>query len=179
MRGTLALCLAVLAATPAAGQTPTLTVAPRDKAPVVDGVIAPDEYGGTQVLGRYSIAMTRIGEEIYLGMSAQTAGWVAVGLGSLKMAGATIFIGYVDRNGLKLKPQRGVAHTHTDTTTDALIGSAGTETGGRTTIELRLKAAPFLAAGSTQIQMIVAYGNTDSFTLPHAYRSPLIARLNP
>lgn len=179
MRALFVLSLVVLVAWSGAAQTPTMTVAPRDKTPVVDGTMAADEYGGTLVLGRYTIAMSRVGGELYLGISAQTTGWVAVGLGSLKMAGSTIFIGYVNRTGLALKPQRGVAHTHTDTTTDALLGSAGSETGGRTTIELRLRAAPFLASGATEIPMIVAYGNPDSFTAPHVFRSPLIARLTP
>jgi hypothetical protein len=163
----------------AAQQPATLTVAVSQTAPVVDGSVAAGEYTGTLVLGRYSISMSRHGGELYIGMSARTAGWVAVGLGSLKMNGATILIGYVNRDGLRLKVQRGVAHTHTDTPGDALLGSAGTETGGRTTIEMRLKAAPFIAQGATQIQMIVAFGNTDSFTVPHAFRSALVALLSP
>ena len=121
--------------------------------------------------------MTRTADALYVAVSANTTGWVAIGLGSTRMAGATIFIGYVSQGALQLKVHRGVAHTHTDMTSDVILLSAAKEEGGRTTIEMKLKPSAFTPANAKDIPAIVAFGGADSFVAMHVYRSPLTVSL--
>ena len=163
----------------AAAQDRSLTLATSTSVPTVDGVVGAGEYGAVLELTRVSISMSRSADTLSIAIGATTRGWVAIGLGSNRMDGATIFMGYVGNDGkLQLKPQRGSGHTHADVTTDALIASAGKEANGRTTIELRLKASSFIAKDQKELIGIVATGNGDSFVSMHSFRSTWTAKLS-
>lgn len=162
--------LLALLSLPALAQERTLTVATTATKPAVDGVLAASEYGAPLVVGKTSLAVARSADTLTIAVSAQTQGWVAVGIGSSRMDAATIFIGFVKDGKLELKPQVGRGHSHADDASDALIASAGKEENGLTTIELALKSAAFIAAGKKEIAVIVAYGAADSFTRMHAAR---------
>ena len=155
---------------PAAAQDRTLTVATTTTKPTIDGVIAKGEYGTPMVVANTTIAVARSADVLSVAVSAQTQGWVAVGLGSNRMDGATIFIGYVAGGKLQLKIQQGRGHSHSDLTSDAIIASAGKEVDGWTTIELALKPAAFIVKGQKELPFIVAYGTADSFFALHAGR---------
>ena len=171
------LALFALLALPAVAQDRTLTVATTKTKPTVDGSVASGEYGAPLVVGTTSIAVVRTVDVLSIAVSAQTQGWVAVGIGSGRMDGATIFIGFVKDGKLELKTQLGRGHAHGDTTSDVLVASAGKEENGRTTIELALKPSVFIAKGQKELTVIVAYGSADSFTSIHAGRWSGIVKL--
>ena len=50
---------------------------------VVDGTIKPGEYGFTQDFGQVTLCLNRTADTLYVAVVGNTAGWVAVGLGSL------------------------------------------------------------------------------------------------
>jgi hypothetical protein len=164
--------LALLAALaiPAVAQDRTLTLATTTAKPTADGVVAKNEYPATLTVGTSTVSMARSADALSIAISAQTQGWVAIGLGSSRMNGATIFIGYVANGKLELKVQQGSGHSHADLASDALIASAGKEENGVTTIELTLKPGAFIAKGQTELPFIMAWGNADSFFAIHAGR---------
>lgn len=144
-------------------------------APVVDGVVRPGEYTFTKDTGDLVLSVSRSSDTLWLAVTGQTTGWVGVGVGALQMDGATIFMGYVDDNGkIVFKPQAGMpGHTHVDTTPAVLatvISYAMKESGGVTTLEVALKAAPYIAAGQKELDLIFAVGPNDTFTDYHLDR---------
>ena len=110
-------------------------------------------------------------------MVGVTDGWVAFGLGSQKMDGATIFIGYVGADGkVQFKPQAGRGHRHQDTTADVtatIVKYAMTDTGGKTTLEVELNPASYIKAGQTVLDMIYAVGTDKSFVPAHMFRGAI------
>jgi hypothetical protein len=97
------------------------------------------------------------------------------------MEGATIFIGYVQKDGkVQFKPQAGRGHLHRDTTqdvTDSIVSYAMKEAGGKTTLEIQLKPALYLKAGQASLDIIYAEGTEDSFFPGHMVRGSLSLKL--
>lgn len=166
------LALSVLAASPLAAQaqSQTLTVATSATKPVVDGVAASGEYAASLVVGKTYVAVSRTADALTVLVSADTVGWVSIGFGSSRMDKSTIFIGYVKDGKLELRTDLGRGQSHAPVASDALVASAAKEANGRTTIELALKPAAFIAPGQKELPIIVAYGTADSFVSPHAAR---------
>jgi hypothetical protein len=152
-------------------------------APVVDGVGNPGEYRFTNDYGPLILAASRTSDTLFLAVVGKTTGWTAVGLGAQKMDGATIFIGFVDKDGkVQLKPQTGQGHTHNDTTQDVastIVASAMKEAGGVTTLEIALKASSYLKKGQDSLELIFAIGPDDSFSPRHTYRNFASLKLAP
>ena len=172
IRTTLLTTLALLAALaiPAVAQDRTLTLSTTTAKPTVDGVVAKEEYPATLTVGTAAVSLARSADALSIAISAQTKGWVAIGLGSDRMNGATIFIGYVANGKLELKIQQGRGHGHGDLESDALVASAGTEENGVTTIELKLKPGAFIAKDQKELPFVMAWGGADSFVSIHAGR---------
>ncbi|HQO66488.1 MAG TPA: hypothetical protein PLI66_07105, partial [Spirochaetales bacterium] len=65
-------------------------------APSVDGIAAAGEYSTwfdrSEI--RVGLSLSADGSTLYVAVDAPTAGWVAVGLGSLKMDGAYMVLAY-------------------------------------------------------------------------------------
>jgi hypothetical protein len=165
-----ALVFSVLVVAPAVAQVQTLAVSTTAVKPVADGVVTTGEYAASLVVGKTYLAVARTADSLTVALSADTQGWVAIGFGSSRMDKSTIFIGYVKDGKLELRTDLGRGQAHAPTPFDALLASAAKEANGRTTIELALKPAAFLAQGQKEIAIIVAYGNSDSFISPHAAR---------
>jgi hypothetical protein len=142
-----------------------------------DGVISPDEYTLTVTLPRAVVSLKWSEQTLCVGVTAPTAGWVALGLGSRKMDGALIVMGYRKGDLAQLKIQKGAGHGHGDTPSDAMLSYAVGEKGVSTTVEVVLKAGSVVAAGQTGLDMIIAFGATDSFAGFHRWRSPLSVSL--
>lgn len=145
--------------------------------PVVDGVVNRGEYTYTRDFGALALSVSRTAETLILAVVGKTTGWVAVGTGAQKMDGATIFIGFVDKDGkVQFKPQIGQGRTHKDTTPDVastIAASVMKETGGSTTLELALKSAAYIVKGQDSLDLILAVGPEDSFFPRHTFRTPL------
>jgi len=144
----------------------------------INGVIGASEYPVTTEAVKIKVWLSRTADTVYIAISADTTGWVAVGFGSLKMNGALILIGFVGSDGkAQLKLQKGSGHTHGDVESDALIQFAMKEEGGKTVLEAALKAASIIGKDAKELPMIVAFGGADSFVSPHSGRSPLSVKL--
>jgi hypothetical protein len=151
------------------------------KAPVIDGIVNPDEYSYTKDFGPLSLSVNRTADTLSLAVVGVTTGWVGVGTGSQKMNGATIFIGFVDKDGkVQFKPQAGSGHTHQDTAQEvssSIRTYAMTEAGGKTTLEISLKADAYLKKGQDALDLIFAVGAEDSFSPRHSYRNFMSLKL--
>lgn len=149
-------------------------------APTVDGVVKADEYSFTKDFGKVQLFLSRSADNLWIGVVGSTEGWVAVGLDSLRMDRAAMFMGSVDPAGkVQFKPQVGVGRSHKDTAekTDSIVASAMKEAGGRTTLEFALKEGSWLTKGQSGLNLIWAYGGRDSFSSLHRGRGSLAVAL--
>ena len=144
---------------------------------VVDGVVKPGEYRFTQDFDDLSLSVNRTADALYLAVVGSTTGWVSVGLNSLKMDGATMFMGFVGAGGkVQFKPVLGSGHSHKDAGSDVsgtIISSAVKESGGKTTLEIALRPAAYIKAGQSALQIIFAEGTEKSFIPHHMFRGSL------
>ena len=143
--------------------------------PSIDGVIQAGEYGYSQDFDQQmTLYASRTATTLYLAVVANTTGWVAVGLGSPRMDGADIFMGFVKDGKVTFKPQLGKGHRHSDApadVADTLVSYAMKQAGGKTTLEVALKAGAYVKGGQSSLDVIFAMGDQDSFTQYHSYRN--------
>ncbi len=149
----------------------------------VDGVVSPGEYSWTRTFGPIRLDLNLTPDALYVAVVGNTRGWVAVGLGSLVMNRATIFIGYVGRDGkTHFKPQTGSGHRHFDaaaSVSETILSSAMKQAGGRTTLEIALKPGSYVKAGQASLDIIYAMGSDADFTTYHSYRGAVSVPLAP
>jgi hypothetical protein len=142
--------------------------------PVVDGVVAEGEYTYVKAFGPVVLSASRTADTLFVAVTGDTSGWVALGLGSLKMNGATIFMGFVDDKGaVQFKPQAAAGHRHSDAekaVAGSVVSYAMKTAGGKTTLELALKAAPYVTGGQSTLDAIFAIGQAKSFLPLHSFR---------
>jgi hypothetical protein len=166
----------------AAGFAQSGSLAVSTKRTVVDGVVNPAEYSYNQEFGPLTLSANRTAETLYLAVAGKTDGWVAVGLGSLKMNGSTIFMGFVGNNGkAQFKVQAGNGHSHRDAPageTATVVSYALKETGGVTTMEIALKSSAYIKSGQSALELIFAVGEDKSFVPYHSYRNSLSLKLS-
>lgn len=124
------------------------------------------------------------GSDLAVTLTAQTAGWVAVGFSpTVGMQDANIIIGYVSGGTPSVRDDYGVGvNAHSPDTTGHVTVITGTETGGVTQIKFRIpldsgdaQDRP-LAIGSVY-KTLLAYGSADNFTLQHANRALVNIRI--
>jgi hypothetical protein len=148
----------------------------------VDGVVHPGQYSFTQSFDELSLYANRTSDTLYLAVVGQTTGWVSVGLGSVRMDGATIFMGFVGSDGkVQFKAQVGAGHSHKDAGSDILatiISYAIKESGGKTTMEIALKPEAYIKSGQSSLQIIYAEGTEKSFLPRHTFRGALNLELS-
>ena len=150
--------------------------------PVIDGVVKDGEYSYSQDFGQLQLYLNRTADTLSIAVVGNTKGWVAAGLSeSLKMDGATIFMGFVTDDGtVQLKPQAGSGHSHADTekaVSDTIVSSAMKEAAGKTTLEIALKPAGYIKDGQKTLNMIYAMGAQDSFSPRHTLRGAVSVNL--
>ena len=168
--------LALLARAACAQDKPAALVRTSGKARI-DGVIAAGEYSLTVDLAKAKLSLLWTEDTLSLAVTAETKGWVAVGLGSRRMDKAIIFIGYATGDQGQLKIQKGAGHSHGDIDSKAMTSYAIAEKGKGTTMEVALKASSFIASDQTGLDLIVAFGGSDSFSGFHRYRTSLSVSL--
>jgi hypothetical protein len=172
--------LLVLAGTAGFAQGKALAVS--DNAVVVDGSVGAGEYSWTQDFGQLQLSLNRSSDTLFIGVVGNTKGWVAAGLGSQKMDGATIFMGFVGDDGkVQFKPQAGSGHSHKDLSSkevdDSIVSFAMKEADGKTTLEIALKANTWIKNGQTALDLIYAMGAQDSFMPRHTLRGGMSVKL--
>ena len=171
-----AVCIALLARAACAEDKPLALVRTTATAQI-DGTIAAGEYSLTVDLAKAKLALLWTEDTLTIGVTAETKGWVAVGLGSRRMDRAIIFIGYETGDQGQLKIQKGAGHSHGDVDSKAMTSYAVAEKGKETTMEVALNASSFIAPGQTGLDLIVAFGGSDSFSGFHRFRTPLSVSL--
>lgn len=138
--------------------------------PSVDGRIEPGEYPFETSAGPLTLYAAVEAGTIHLAVVGRTSGWVAVGVGSRRMEGATIFMGYVAGGREAFTFQQGRGHSHRSAGR-AEPPHAVAEHDGTTTLEVALERSAYLGAGASSLDAIYAMGDTDSFVLYHAARA--------
>jgi hypothetical protein len=137
--------------------------------PTVDGSVTPGEYGRSIAAldGAATIYYqndTRGG--LYLAVSAMTAGWVGLGLGSAVMNGAHIFMGYVKDGKPVFSEQVGEGHSHRQSPSVLADSFAVGHQGGTTTIEFHVPGDRLPVVGTT-LSFIVAFSESADLTTYH------------
>lgn len=146
-----------------------------------DGVIQSNEYLGEMAYGDFEIYWVSDEQHIYVGLRAETTGWVAVGIqpGS-RMKDADMVMGLVSGGETTILDMfsTGDFGPHSPDTelggTDDILEFGGSEEGSYTTIEFKRlldTGDQFdLPLSSGTHQIIWAYGATDSESQRHATR---------
>ncbi|GAB1455565.1 MAG: hypothetical protein RBT62_10020 [Spirochaetia bacterium] len=137
--------------------------------PRLDGIVSPGEYSETQILSGIiiGVSLSADGSTLYALVNAKTGGWVAIGLGSLRMNGATMVLGYAEGKQQSISFELGKGYKHTTTTIkDGKAFVA--QDGDQTTLEVSVPAAAFVKNGV--VQMNAAFGPKDDFKSKHTRR---------
>jgi hypothetical protein len=172
------LALLMLAGSAAWAQD-TLTLGRTTTAAKIDGIISAKEYTLTADSTDMQLSLSWIADTLFIGVSGQTTGWVAIGLGSPVMDSAIMYLGYVSGDKTSLKVQQGAGHRHGDVDANAPLKYAMKEANGRTVMEIAVKAASFIAKGQKELEVILALGGGDSFTAMHRSRYSTRVTLSP
>ena len=150
--------------------------------PVIDGAVKAGEYSFTKQFDSLTLYANRTKDLLSLAIVGDTTGWVSVGLGALKMDGATIFIGFVGSDGkVQFKTQSGTGHRHTDapkSVAASVSAYAMKEADGKTTLELSLTPAAYIKDGQGELNVIYAVGEDKSFIPRHSSRGALSLKLS-
>jgi hypothetical protein len=171
-----------LPATPPSNPPSAPVVAPgTDVKWVADGVISENEYPQTKTYADFSISWSNDSDYIYIGMKAETAGWVAVGFGAeTLMKNADIVEGSVTEGKLTIADMFCAVEIGPHPPdiqsggTDDILASAGKFDNGYTTVEFKRKLDTGdkfdkpLAKGINKI--IWAYANEPVLTIKHSSR---------
>jgi hypothetical protein len=137
--------------------------------PTVDGKVSSGEYGRSLSLlyGDATVWYQADPEGgLYLAVSAPTTGWVGIGLGSVVMDGAHIFMGYVKDGVPVFSEQVGSGHSHAPSPAAFADRSAVGQEGGVTTIELHVPGNRLPRSGS-RVPFIVAFAGSADLTTFH------------
>jgi hypothetical protein len=146
----LAVCLLAVASVPtaraAAADTAILAFA-RPVTATVDGVVGPGEYPATGTFRDNRTGMelfaVQNGENMTVAFTSPGTGWLSIGFGrpGVVMDGDNILMGYVAGGTTVLTDQFGLGLDHSVDEAiggrDNILAAAGSESGGRTTLEVR------------------------------------------
>jgi len=138
-------------------------------APTVDGKVVPGKYSHSlslvdgDVTVSYDVATDG---GMTFAVTAPTTGWVGIGLGSVVMDGAHIFMGYVKDGTPVFSEQVGSGHTHAPAPAALADAEAVVQAGGVTTLEFHVPAGKVPVAGK-KLSIIVAYAGAADLTTYH------------
>ena len=147
---------------------PAQELAPQAAEPKVDGLVSPGEYGYEAAYAgmRLSAALSSDGKILHLALAAPTKGWAAIGLGSRRMDGAHMVLGYEASGKAAVSEEKGKGHGHSPTQDKRLLSSAVKESGDTTVLEFSLPLADLAPSG--KLPLIIAYGARDDFRSMHS-----------
>lgn len=143
----------------------------------VDGIAGPGEYTFLYDFKQLSLRLNRTSERLYAAVTAETGGWVGVGLNSSKMNKADIIIGYFSKGKAVIEEQRGFGHKHKDNKIPYVVSYAINETSGKTTLEVEFVLKDVIKPGQKTLSMIMAFGASDSLRGYHKQRSTVNVKL--
>lgn len=136
--------------------------------PLVDGKVSPGEYAHAQkLMGGNLVLSWQVDSDggLFVAASAKTNGWVAVGLGSSRMEGSTIYIGSVGADGTPaFSEDAGKGHGHAPAAKKTADQSAVGRDGEWTTVEVHIPAASLPFTGTTAPFIVADAGSKDLTT---------------
>ena len=110
------------------------------------------------------------GDDLTITIEAETKGWIAVGLGSSRMDGSEMFIGYNKDGEAFFEEHLGKGHSHKKTAGQRPVEYTVIESGGKTLMEFTVAKSDFISGSAGELPVIIAYGARDNFTSMHRYR---------
>lgn len=143
--------------------------------PIVDGVFGAQEYPRVVELKgmKLGYALSRNSQIMHFALEAPTTGWVSIGLGSNRMHGAHIIIGYDAITSQVISEETGRGHSHSPSSRKIVLQSTIKEVAGKTTLEFSIPASNYNSG--RELRLIVAYGTQDDLRSKHiAYDSHVI-----
>ncbi len=145
--------------------------------PSADGIVEKGEYPFIKTAGKadIGIALSSDSSVLYMFISVPTEGWVALGLGSLKMDGSFMVFAFDNEGKISITEETGKGKLHSINKTSILQTSAVKEKDGITVLEFSVKSADFVKNG--KLDFIAAYGNRDSRTSIHTWKSPVSVQI--
>jgi hypothetical protein len=148
------------------------SLSPSASTPTLDGKIGASEYQFTTDVSGMTLGAT-LGKDgkLYLSIKAQTAGWVALGVGGQKMDGSRLFLAYDNGDKQVFNEQLGAGHFHKDRADNVVEKWAVKATDGFTSLELVLPASA--AAADGKVDLLYAYSDSTSFMTRHKARGSL------
>ncbi len=143
-----------------------------DKLPNLDGTVTPGEYQYSTTVSGMTIGAT-LGSDgkLYLSIGAKTSGWVALGVGGLRMDGSRLFLAYDSGSKRDFTEQLGAGHSHSDAAAKVVEKWAVKNAGGITTLELALPAEAAMSGG--ELDLLYSYSNSTSYMSRHAARGSM------
>ena len=144
--------------------------------PVLDGKITAGEYSVVQVKDGFTVAarLSSDGATLRVAVSAATEGWIAIGLGSKKMNGSFMIMGYVADGKPNVSYELGKGYSHAPVPAPGANATV-VEVGGVTTLEAVLPAKDYVKGGL--LDTIAALGARDDFRSKHSKRTAHELRL--
>ena len=149
---------------------------------LLPGAIPASDYAHRVEAGEVTVAWTLEGDQIHMELSAETGGWVSIGIDPEDaMGGADIIIGAVKNSKVRIEDhfadrKRGHSPDEKLGGENHVMNPAGIEENGVTTISFTRSVAaaekwdkPVNTSGKTRV--MVAYGSRDSLGLSHQYRA--------
>jgi len=142
----------------------------------LDGMINEGEYKTVEVKNEFTIA-ARLSDDkstLQVAIKGPTTGWMAIGMGTLKMNGSFMILGYVADGKPSVSYELGKGYSHAPTPAPGASAFVS-ETDGVTTLEVSLPALSYVKDGV--LQVIGASGPKDDFKSKHTRRTALELKL--
>lgn len=142
----------------------------------VDGVIGEKEYSKVfNVDKNFTIYVSYDSKNVYVGMVANSKGWVSVGFGSPVMDKSIMYIGYYDAKAKKfvVDENLGVKHSHVKVDKPSVINYAGSRDNNQTTFEIVIPRKIGNVELVGKVPVIWAYSTSDSIKSYHSKRGGL------
>ncbi|HEQ71085.1 MAG TPA: hypothetical protein ENN69_01220 [Spirochaetia bacterium] len=161
------------------GEEESPVLSPSQKPPLLDGAVTPEEYSLSYDFDTLKLFLSRSGDVIFLGLVSTLPGWAAVGVGSDKMNGAVMIIGYVRDGEAVVTEQLGTGHRHSPSEPgDGILrASAITERNGLVSLEVELPVSAVIPDGAAAFPVLIAASDTDSFSEYHSIRREVTVRI--
>lgn len=177
MKKTIAVLAAVVAISMSLSAQDKAALSPSASLPIPDGVVKAKEYQFNTLVSGMTLGAT-LGSDgmLYLSIQAATSGWVALGVGGLKMDGSRLFIAYDAGGKPFFTEQTGAGHSHGDAADTVVKKYAVKQSGGTTTLELVMPASAATKGGT--LDLLFSYSDTTSFAARHKARGSMEIAVN-
>lgn len=162
--------VSIFAAASALSFAEGFSVSPGTLKPVADGKIGDGEYSSQVKVGQATIysALDQDGI-LYFAVKSPSKGWLGLGLGSKRMNGAAIFMGYVKDGTPNFAVMMGQGHKVAPAANIKAVADAVALSADGTVIEFSVPIKYYLKSGANSIPMIVASSNSADFTSFHPF----------